>query len=226
MHVDVYVCQLLLWQHANSRSQQFITQTSLSYSWLWELSIVLLGPTGRGVTWLHVTVWVQVHSTYWSFFWEPGSRGSHRLGCAVLWQREETHKDEQNHGITLKSFTWNRHTVTAAHISLFHASQITQPKVMEPGEYAHICICGPCVLVPGTQLLKLLDFIGVFSFRVLMKWIIGKEVLGSFRRRMGHQKNQPYECSVRTFGPPCPQGGRRKGGQLSSFKDVRRFTLL
>lgn len=41
MHVDVYICQLLLWQQANSRSQQFITQTSLSYSWLWELSIVL-----------------------------------------------------------------------------------------------------------------------------------------------------------------------------------------
>ena len=113
---------------ADSRSQQFITQTSLSSSWLCGLSMALLGPAGLEVTWLLITVWVQVHSTYWSFFWEPGPRGSHRLGCTVLRQRVEIQEDEPNHGISLKSFTWNRHSVTAAHISLVHASQIPKPK--------------------------------------------------------------------------------------------------
>lgn len=142
MHVDVYICQLLLWQQANSRSQQFITQTSLSYSWLWELSIVL------NWTWSDLAPRYTLGSgplTYWSFFWEPGLRGSHCLGRAVLWQRAEIQEDERNHGIPLKSFTWNWHTVTAAHISLFHASQITQPKVSGAWRVCpHLCICGPC----------------------------------------------------------------------------------
>ena len=138
---------------ADSRSQQFITQTSLCSSWLCGLSIALLGPAGLEVTWLHITVWVQVHSTYWSFFWEPGSRGSHHLGCTVLRQRAEIQEDEPNHGIPLKSFTWNWHSVTAAHISLVHASQITKPKAN-----------GARYTLP-----KLLGFIGVFCFHVLMK---------------------------------------------------------
>lgn len=123
MHVDVYICQCLLWQQANSRSQQFITQTCLSYSWVCGLGIALLRPTGLGCARCHV--WVQVCSV------SPilGTRLKEQplFGVCCSGDRVQRFKRmNKRHGIPLKSFTWS---CQAAHISLFHASQITKPRV-------------------------------------------------------------------------------------------------
>lgn len=73
----------------------------------------------------------------------------------------------KKHGIPLKSFTWS---CEAAHISLFHASQITEPRVDGAWKvwygkciyiYIHIDILS-LSLVVGTELPKLLDFPGGF----------------------------------------------------------------
>ena len=123
MHVDVYICQFLLWQQANSGSQQFITQTCLCYSWVCGLGVALLRPTGLGWAWCHV--WVQVCSV--SLYSGNQAQGAATIWGVLFWRPSaEVQEDEQKHRIPLKSFTWS---CQAAHISLFHASQITKPRV-------------------------------------------------------------------------------------------------